>query len=70
MTLFEQLKTLPKVDMHINLTSSISTNLASFLMDDESIVDVIDMMQEKNLKDYENSLKLLLKSIYFFSYMN
>ncbi len=60
-TLFEQLKILPKVDMHINLTSSISTDLASFLMDDENLVDVIDMMQEKNLKDYENSLKLPIK---------
>ena len=61
MNLFEQLKDLPKVDMHINLTSSISTNLAAYLMDDENLVDIIDKMQEKNLMDYENSLKLPIK---------
>lgn len=61
MNLFEQLKELPKVDMHINLTSSISTNLAAYLMDDENLVDIIDKMQEKNLMDYENSLKLPIK---------
>ena len=61
MNLFEQLKALPKVDMHINLTSSISTNLAAYLMDEENLVDIIDKMQEKNLMDYENSLKLPIK---------
>ena len=61
MNLFEQLKELPKVDMHINLTSSISTNLASYLMDDENLALIIDKMQEKNLMDYENSLKLPIK---------
>ena len=61
MNLFEQLKELPKVDMHINLTSSISTDLASYLMDDENLVNIIDKMQEKNLMDYENSLKLPIK---------
>ena len=61
MNLFEQLKELPKVDMHINLTSSISTDLAAYLMDDENLIDIIDKMQEKNVMDYENSLKLPIK---------
>ncbi len=61
MSLFEQIKAIPKVDMHINLTSSISTNLAFDLNNDSSIVDVIEKMQEKNYFDYENSLKLPIK---------
>ena len=58
MNLFEQLKLIPKVDMHINLTSSISVNLASYLDDRKSILDIELLMQEKNYRDYENSLKL------------
>lgn len=57
MTLFEQLKMIPKVDMHINLTSSISTNLAFDLSDEASILDVTLDMREKNIFEYENALK-------------
>ena len=58
MNLFEQLKLMPKVDMHINLVSSISIDLASYLKDDQDILDMENMMQEKNYKDYENSLRI------------
>lgn len=58
MNLFEQLKLMPKVDMHINLVSSISIDLASYLKDDQNILDMENMMQERNYKDYENSLKI------------
>ena len=58
MTLFEQLKMLPKVDMHINLTSSISTDLAFDLFSESNILDVLDEMQEKNVLEYEQALKL------------
>lgn len=61
MTLFDGIKIIPKVDMHINLTSSISTNLAFDLNSDSNIVEIIDKMQEKNYFDYENSLKLPIK---------
>ena len=65
MNLFEQLKLIPKVEMHINLTGSISTDLASYIESDKNILDILNMMQEKNYMDYENSLKLpieILKS--------
>lgn len=58
MTLFEQIKSIPKVDMHINLTSSISTDLAFDLSDDTSILDVTLKMREKNVLEYENALEL------------
>ena len=61
MTLFEQIKTIPKVDMHINLTSSISTDLAFDLSDDVNMADILDKMQEKNSLGYVNALKLPIK---------
>ena len=61
MTLFEQIKAIPKVDMHINLTSSISTDLAFDLSIEENMADIIDKMQEKNPFEYENALKLPIK---------
>ena len=61
MTLFEQIKSIPKVDMHINLTSSISTDLAFDLSLDDNMADILDKMQEKNPLEYENALKLPLK---------
>ena len=61
MTLFEQIKMIPKVDMHINLTGSISTNLAFDLSDDANMVDIIAKMQEKNALEYVNALKLPVK---------
>ena len=53
MNLFEQLKLMPKVDMHINLVSSISTCLASYLKNEHDILDMEELMLEKNYKDYE-----------------
>ena len=61
MNLFEQIKNIPKVDMHINLTGSISTDLAFDLSDDTNIVDVLEKMQEKNFLEYTNALKLPIK---------
>ena len=61
MTLFEQIKGIPKVDMHINLTSSISTDLAFDLSDDINMADIISKMQEKNPLEYVNALKLPIK---------
>lgn len=61
MTLFEQIKSIPKVDMHINLTSSISTDLAFDLSTDENMADIISKMQEKNPMEYVNALKLPVK---------
>lgn len=61
MTLFEQIKSIPKVDMHINLTSSISTDLAFDLSDDVNMADIISKMQEKNSLEYISALKLPIK---------
>ena len=61
MTLFEQIKAMPKVDMHINLTSSISTDLAFDLSDDTNMAEIISKMQEKNNLEYVNALKLPVK---------
>ena len=61
MNLFEQLKNIPKVDMHINLTSSISTDLAFDLTDELDIVEVVDNMREKNIMEYKEALKLPIK---------
>ena len=61
MTLFEQLKNIPKVDMHINLTSSISTDLAYSLSSDLEMIDVVDEMRERNIMEYEQALKLPIK---------
>lgn len=61
MTLFEQIKAIPKVDMHINLTSSISTDLAFDLSDDTNMAEILDKMQEKNALEYVNALKLPIK---------
>lgn len=61
MTLFEQIKEIPKVDMHINLTSSISTDLAFDLSDDTNMAEILYKMQEKNALEYVNALKLPVK---------
>lgn len=61
MSLFEQIKAMPKVDMHINLTSSISTDLAFDLSDDVNMAEILYKMQEKNALEYENALKLPIK---------
>ena len=57
MTLFEQIKAIPKVDLHINLTSSISTDLAFDLSLDTNMAEIISRMQEKNNLEYVNALK-------------
>ena len=61
MTLFEQIKSIPKVDMHINFTSSISTDLAFDLSDDANMAEIISRMQEKNPLEYVDALKLPIK---------
>ena len=61
MTLFEQIKAIPKVDLHINLTSSISTDLAFDLSLDANMAEIISRMQEKNNLEYVNALKLPVK---------
>ena len=58
MTLFEQLKNIPKVDLHINLTGSISTDLAFSVSNESSIQEIEDKMIQKNAKDYLDSLKV------------
>ena len=63
MILFEQLKNIPKVDLHINLTSSISTDLVYELNEFDNIIDVEDSMIEKNYLDYYNSLDLPIKTL-------
>lgn len=57
MALFEQLKNIPKVDLHINLVSSISTDLA-FSITNEDIQELEDKMIQKNIKDYVDSLNV------------
>ena len=61
MTLFEQIKSIPKVDMHINFTSSISTDLAFDLSDDINMAEILSKMQEKNSLEYVEALKLPIK---------
>lgn len=58
MTLFEQIKGIPKVDLHINLTSSISPDLAFDLTDSKSIPDIIDQMQQRSIIDYNECLNI------------
>ncbi len=61
MTLFEQLKALPKVNLHINLTSSISTNLLFDLSNEENIIDLEDKLVPNNNREYRESLNLPLR---------
>lgn len=59
--MFEQLKLLPKVDLHINLTGSISTNLVFDLTNETSIIDLEEKMFQHNPKEYRESLKVPIK---------
>ena len=59
--MFEQLKLLPKVDLHINLTSSISTELVFDLTNETSIIDLEDKMFQHNPKEYRESLKVPIR---------
>ena len=58
MPLFEQLKNIPKIDLHINLTGSISTDLAFSVTNESSIQEIEDKMIQRNVKDYLDSLKV------------
>ena len=59
--MFEQLKLLPKVDLHINLTGSISTNLVFDLTNETSIIDLEEKMFQHNPKEYRESLKVPIR---------
>ena len=59
--MFEQLKLLPKVDLHINLTSSISTELVFDLTNETSIIDLEEKMFQHNPKEYRESLKVPIR---------
>ncbi len=59
--MFEQLKRLPKVDLHINLTGSISTELVFDLTNETSIIDLEDKMFQHNPKEYRESLKVPIR---------
>ena len=58
MVSFEELKKVPKLDMHINFLSSITTNLAFDLNDDLSIDEVIDMSNLKKIYEYDKCLEI------------
>ena len=58
MSLFEQLKLMPKIDLHVNLTGSISPNLVLDLNNDLSIQDLEEEMVQRNDKDYLDSLEV------------
>jgi len=58
---FEKLKSIPKVDLHINFLSSITTNLAFDLDDDLSIDEVIDMSTFKRINETDKCLELPIK---------
>jgi adenosine deaminase len=61
MNIFPQLKLLPKVDLHINLTGSISTNLVFDLTNETSIIDLEEKMFQHNPKEYRESLKVPIR---------
>lgn len=58
---FENLKNIPKLDLHINFLSSITTNLAFDLNNDLSFEEVIDMTTLKRFNDYDKCLELPIK---------
>ena len=58
---FENLKSIPKVDLHINFLSSITTSLAFDLNDDLTIADVIEMTTFKRFSEYDKCLELPVK---------
>ena len=46
---FEKLKGIPKIDLHINFLTSISTSLAFELDDDLSFNQLMDMYESVNI---------------------
>lgn len=58
---FEKLKSIPKLDLHINFLSSITTNLAFDLNDDLSIDEVMDMSTFKRITESDKCLELPIK---------
>ena len=72
MTLFEQLKNIPKIDLHINITGSISTDLAFSVTNESSIQDLEDKMIQKNVKDllcFSVNDRLSATLIQFFNFL-
>lgn len=61
MVSFENLKKVPKLDLHINFLSSITTNLAFDLNDDLSIDEVMDMSTIKRFNEYDKCLEIPIK---------
>lgn len=61
MDLFSKLKNIPKLDLHIDLTSSISPLLAYNLKFGDNIQELEYKMVEKNYKNYLNSLEIPIK---------
>jgi len=61
MVSFEELKQIPKIDLHINFLSSITTNLAFDLNDDLSIDEVMDMTTLKRFSEYDKCLEIPIK---------
>lgn len=61
MVSFSELKQIPKIDLHINFLSSITTNLAFDLNDDLSIDEVMDMTTLKRFSEYDKCLEIPIK---------
>lgn len=61
MVSFEEIKKIPKLDLHINFLSSITDNLAFSIDDELSFNDVIDMSTLKRISEYDKCLELPIK---------
>lgn len=61
MVSFEELKKIPKLDLHINFLSSISDNLAFDLDNELSFEEVMDMSTLKRFSEYDKCLELPIK---------
>ena len=61
MVSFENLKSIPKLDLHINFLSSITTNLAFDLNEDLSFDEVMEMSTLKRITEYDKCLELPIK---------
>ncbi len=62
MTLFEQLKLFPKVDLHVDLLGSIQKETISKLTNTESIQKIEELVELESLKDY-NKLKQFVSKL-------
>ncbi len=62
MTLFEQLKLFPKVDLHIDFLGSITKDTIKELMDSSmSNLELDDILEFDSLKDYDKSRSMAIK---------